>query len=411
MIKWITDELGVGPKSEVIEDNCKVVDVRDLVDKKGNLDQLVLEKIETGIRFLEERHKVAVCCDYGLSRSNAIAIGILVRHYHFGFDEAVRRTLEKTQEEKIQLEMLHTVRNALGVGMPEKRKSQGFKTAIITGAGGFLGTSLVDLLRRRHILATPSKDEIDLAKGPVLLDLLVQKTSPDVLIHLANPGMYTTTQAMGEMIVMLKNVLDVCLVHNLPLLYPSSWVVYSGYDSVPFMLASEELDPWPKGTYGEAKFLCETLINQYVRRKLRVAIIRFSPIYGVGGDKPKFIRTFFEQAKSNVPIYTHKYQNGFPALDLLHVEDAVRGIEAVVDRMLFETIHIGNGVLSTTLEIAQAIKDICGSQSDISWREIYDRNANIIMDITKAKKTLSWTPEVRLHDGLAEIYASISSQA
>ena len=134
-------------------------------------------------------------------------------------------------------------------------------------------------------------------------------------------------------------------------------------------------------------------------------MIRLSPIYGTGGNKPKFIWNFFEKAKKNLPIYTHKYKNGSPILDLLNIKDAARAIELIVEKKVYKTIHIGSGVGYSTFEIAQRIKKICQSESKISLQKINDYNTNIIMDISRAKKILNWSPKVDINDGLMDIFS------
>lgn len=86
MIRWITPFLGTAPAGSTdIEPDTGIVDVRDLVDKSGNDPRSVRAKIEQGVALLDEGRRVVVCCDYGVSRSNSIAAGILSRHADLPF--------------------------------------------------------------------------------------------------------------------------------------------------------------------------------------------------------------------------------------------------------------------------------------------------------------------------------------
>lgn len=401
MIHWINNELGTAQKNEVKKNIYKIVDVRDMVDKQGNPKQLILEKINTAIQLIKEKNKVVVCCDYGLSRSNAIAVGVLVKYYGYNFEEAVKLIIQKTNRETIQLGMLESVRHALDL---KESKQKNKKAILVTGASGFIGSALTKKLKDKYNLITPSGKEINLLNGSMALDLLVGESKPNLIIHLANPRIYTTTQAMGEMIVMLKNVLDVCRTNNIPIIYPSGWVVFGGYYDNKLLSVSEKLTPRPKDTYGEAKMLCEILLRHYQESYgLKVCLLRMSPVYGPDSDKPKFIWNFLEKAKNNLPIYTHKYKNGPPILDLLNIKDLVRAIEGVIEKDFFGILHLGSGQGFSTFEIAQKIKKICRSKSKIFLREIDDYNANIIMDISKAQKVLNWTPNIDIDEGLMEI--------
>ncbi len=130
-----------------------------------------------------------------------------------------------------------------------------------------------------------------------------------------------------------------------------------------------------------------------------------SPVYGAGTDKPKFIYNFFQKALENETIFTHKYLNGFPELDLIHINDIVRAIECVVNAKPDNSfdLNIGSGIGYSTSDIAKMIKEICNSNSEIIHHEINDFVANIVMDTSKAKKVFGWEPTIDIKEGLKEI--------
>lgn len=407
MIKWITENLGTAEIDDVNDKEYSVVDVRDLVDKEGNSDQAILEKIDTVIDLLKQNHKVVVCCDYGISRSNAIAIGAIVKYLGYDFDEAVKFVMEETGKKAIHVDILNSVRHVLGIdkrgNMPTNNK------ILMTGGTGFVGSALAARLKRSYDLTIPTRQEVNLLDGSIELDLLVKNSGVDTIIHLANPRKYTTTESMGQSLVMLKNVLDVCKGNHLNLLYLSNWVVYSGYNSS-HLIASESLPLRPKGTYGQTKALCETLLNEYRDTyDLNIYLLRLSSVYGVGSDKPKFIYTFFQKALKNETIFTHKYLNSQPVLDLIHVDDVVKAIECVIKAKPDSSfdLNIGSGVGYSTFEIAKIIEEMCGSNSAIMHHKINDFVANIVMDISKAERVFGWHPVINIKDGLKEVMMNI----
>lgn len=406
MIQWITENLGTS-RIEDVDVNDKeytVVDVRDLVDREGNTNQAILEKINAVVNLLKQNHKVVICCDYGISRSNAIAIGVIVKRFNYDFDKAVKFVMEKTKEPAIRIDILNSVRRVLEINKKDDMSTNN-KTILITGGTGFIGSALAAKLEKNYDLVMPTRQELNLLNGSIKLDLIVKKKNVDTIIHLANPRKYSITGSMGQSLVMLKNVLDVCKENDLNLLYPSSWVVYSGYNTS-CLVASESLPLCPKGTYGETKALCERLLNQYRDiYNLNIYLMRLSPIYGIGSDKPKFIYTFFQKAFKNETIFTHKYLNGLPVLDLIHIDDVVRAIECVIKVKpdnLFD-LNIGSGVGYSTFDIATMIKEMCSSNSEIMHHRINDYVANILMDISKAKKVIRWHPTIDIEEGLKKI--------
>jgi len=410
MIKWITENLGTAKIDEVNDKEYSIVDVRDLVDKAGNSQQAILDKINAVFDLLKRNHKVVIGCDYGISRSNAIAVGAIVQYFNSDFDEAIKLVMDKTGETPIRLDVLNSVRQALRM---DKKKSMLTNKILITGGTGFIGSALATKLGENHSLVIPTQQEVNLVEGATRLDSIVKNSGVNTIIHLANPRIYGTTEALGQSLVMLKNVLDVCKENHLNLLYLSGWVVYSGYNSS-YLIASESLPLHPKGTYGEAKALCEMLLNQYRDiYNLNIHLLRLSPVYGVGTDKPKFIYTFFEKALRNETIFTHRYINGLPVLDLVQVSDVASAIECVIQAKPDHSfdLNIGSGVGHSTLELAEIIKEICGSKSTIRHHEINDFVANIVMDISKAKEIFGWYPTIDIKDGLKEIMNHIISKS
>lgn len=400
-IRWITPLLGTAPASGVTDrSSVSIVDVRDLVDKAGNKPEIVRQKIEQGVRLLRLGSKTVVCCDYGISRSNAVAVGILASFENIAFEAAVKRVQDATGEKEIKLEPLMVVRAALGHAA--RTDASGRNRILVTGGSGFIGRAVVPMLENEFEVLAPSREQLDLEQGSMQLALIADQAHTDCVLHLANPRVYTSNIALGKTLAMLKNVIDVCVARDMRLVYLSGWEVFSGYQGS--INATEALPLFPKGPYGEGKYLAELLIEHHQKNNnLRCAVIRSGPVYGLGGDKPKFIFNFIDKALKNEPITTHLYNNGHPALDLMHVKDLARAIDAVIAKNIEGVVHVGTGVLTTTQEIAGHIKHLLGSASSISHVSIDASVASIAMDTDKAKALLDWASEVSLLDGLREL--------
>src|SRR5690606_7462347 len=125
---------------------------------------------------------------------------------------------------------------------------------------------------------------------------------------------------------MLRNVAEACARIGASLIYPSSWEVYSAYRTCG-LVADEATPLHAKGPYGDTKVLAESLVGRFRRSEgLACALLRLGPVYGIGGERPKFVHTFIEKAVRGETISTHRYRNGRPALDLLHISDAAQAI-------------------------------------------------------------------------------------
>jgi len=345
-----------------------------------------------------------VCCDYGISRSNAIAVGILAVYESIPFEGAVRRVLEATGEKEIKVDPLQAVRRALGV---DKKNTHHKKLHIlVTGGTGTLGKPVSQKLSGEFEVVAPSRNQLDLQQGGSQLDLLVGEREIDCIVHLANPRVFTSNIALGDTLTMLRNVLDVCIARNVKLIYLSSFEVYSGYRSCQ-LIADESLPLFPKGPYAETKYLCEMLIEHSRRTQgLRCTMLRSCSVYGAGGDRPKFIYNFIDKIKRSQRVVTHCYNNGLPALDLLYIDEFVAVVSKVVGSDFSGNLNIGTGVITSTQKIAEVLRNLLGGQGEIDATPIDSDTAGIVMDAGKAKKLLNWQSTISLEQGLQLILSN-----
>lgn len=403
MIKWIIENLGTAAYLDAIEtQNISIVDVRELVDKHGNSNKPILDKINEALSLLNKGEKTVICCDYGMSRSNSIAAGVLSKYKDIPFNQAISAVMDATNEPDIKIEILSSVREALEIKKGNDVKD-GKKRILVTGASGFLGKSLVPELSKTNIIFKPTSKELNLSENLAKIDLYVKENKITHILHLAFPRIFNTQKAFGDALSIFRNILDICKENKVKLIYPSSWVVYSGYKTES-LLASEILPLAPMGLYSETKYLCEILLKHYVQSYgLECAIIRSSPVYGNLSDKPKFIYNFIDKALKNETIKTHKYLNGFPKLDLLYIDDLLKILIDVINQDYTGELNVGTGKGTSTDKVAQLIIELLGSKSKIEHNEIAQHSPNIIMDTSKVEGMFGWKPEVSIEEGLKRI--------
>lgn len=106
------------PIHEKIIDGVKwpVVDCRDMEDGSGNPLSLYEEKINDGIDKLDKHGRLIVCCIAGISRSNSIAAGILIKKYKMDYIDAIGKVKEMVPY--AEMEQAHL--NALKKLFPSK---------------------------------------------------------------------------------------------------------------------------------------------------------------------------------------------------------------------------------------------------------------------------------------------------
>jgi len=159
-----------------------------------------------------------------------------------------------------------------------------------------------------------------------------------------------------------------------------------------------------RSCYDESKRFAEALMMAYFRKyKKDIRIARIFNTYGpfMKKNDGRVVSNLVNQAIDNQPLTI--YGNGKQTRSLCYVSDMVEGLYslAMTENISGEIINIGNPNEKTILEIADIIKKLVGSKSEIVFKEIgADDPKRRCPDITKAKKILSWEPKVALEEGL-----------
>jgi UDP-glucuronate decarboxylase len=409
MIRWIVeDRLGTAPGDSIARDRpFHVVDTRAMVDKRGNSADDLLGKVWEGVEELRRGGSVVVVCDFGVSRSNTIAAGILAEWRGLDLDAAVAHVIATTGEHAVKLEMVDSLRAALCKSPTSGRQDDGI---LITGSSGFLGAAVRDRLAESHHVVAPDRATVDLLGPVVQLDRYCRDNGIGKIIHLAYPRIYTNTDAMGQSLTMLRGVLDVCKSLGVHLFLPSSAVVFSAYRTSS-MIADVNTTMRPRGVYGEAKFLEEVLVqNARDNGEVNSTIVRISPTFGPQSSRPFLIGFAHRHLTEGRPIVTHRYRNGLPSLQLLYVDDAVAGLASIIEKGGNTPIyHLGGDFSYEPREIISKIGEILGCPAAIEETDIDDDIANVFLDWSSTETELGWRPTTTLSDGLRRTLARAAS--
>ncbi len=296
-------------------------------------------------------------------------------------------------------------------------------TCLVTGGAGFLGSHLCDeLLARGHRvicvdnLETGSLANIEHIRGPGFTHLNLDIIHPytvdepvDFVYHLASPaspidylrlplhtlkvGSYGTHHTLG----LAKH-------HRARFLIASTSEVYGDPQEHP-----QRESYWghvnpigPRGVYDEAKRYAEALTMAYHRQQgVDTAIVRIFNTYGsrMRPHDGRAIPTFLRQALANRPITV--FGEGRQTRSFCYVSDLIRGIIALAESGFHDPVNIGNPDEFTLLELAETIKDLTGSDSEIVYEALpVDDPQQRKPDISLARELLGWSPEVSLREGL-----------
>ena len=102
------------------EDGSKwlIIDARILSDYKVNDIQDYLALIDTCLLALNQNHRILVCCGAGISRSNAVALGVLVKHFKMDFYDAWELIKEKVPISNIDPLHIVALKKIFNVTLP-----------------------------------------------------------------------------------------------------------------------------------------------------------------------------------------------------------------------------------------------------------------------------------------------------
>jgi dTDP-glucose 4,6-dehydratase len=159
----------------------------------------------------------------------------------------------------------------------------------------------------------------------------------------------------------------------------------------------------PRSVYDEAKRFAEAMTMAYHRTHgIPVRIIRIFNTYGprMRPDDGRAVPTFLTQALRGEPLTVHG--DGSQTRSLCYVDDLVEGIWRMLGSEITGPVNLGNPDEISILELAELIRTLAGSGSEIVFTErpIDDPEVRC-PDISLATSALGWEPTVPLVDGIS----------
>jgi UDP-glucuronate decarboxylase len=296
---------------------------------------------------------------------------------------------------------------------------------LVTGGAGFVGSHLVDRLLDRgdhvrvldnfetgsipniaHRMAHP---RFRLQRHDVETPLTVVPTVR-VIYHLAacaspvqyqrDPVKTTTTNVIGT-----RNMLEIAQRTGARLVLASTSEVYGDPAVHPQTEDYRgDVNPiGPRACYDEGKRCAETLAFAYASsRGVAIRVARIFNTYGprMACDDGRVVSNLIVQALRGEPMTV--YGDGRQTRSFCYVSDLVDGLIRLAHADTEGPVNLGNPGEVPMIELAQHIRELTGSQSEIVFKPLpVDDPRRRCPSIERAKKLLSWSPTVQLRDGLA----------
>ncbi|MEB3222489.1 MAG: UDP-glucuronic acid decarboxylase family protein [Candidatus Sericytochromatia bacterium] len=297
---------------------------------------------------------------------------------------------------------------------------------LVTGGAGFVGSHLCErLLAEGHqVMAVDNMVTGDLAnvahlEGHAGFSFMRHDVSTpfevpgplDRVYHLASPaspvdyaelpietlkvGSYGTHNALGLARARGARLLlaSTSEVYGDPLVHPQPETYWGNVNPIGH-----------RSCYDEAKRFAEAITMAYHRTHgVETRIVRIFNTYGprMRLNDGRAIPNFLTQALRGEPITV--YGDGSQTRSFCYVDDLVEGLLRLMESDTAEPVNLGNPAELTLLEMAERIRVLTQTRSEIVFRPLPPDDPKLRRpDISRAREVLGWEPRVELAPGLAK---------
>ena len=301
---------------------------------------------------------------------------------------------------------------------------------LVTGAAGFLGSTLVDRLlaegrevvgldsfdpfypaeqKQRNLTSALAASTFQLVRGDIrdadTVESLFSETRFSSVVHLAalagvrpsleRPAAFSDVNVRGTSVV-----LEAAVNHGNPrVVFASSSSVYGEREDGPFR-ETDSVER-PISPYAATKRAGELVAHTFHHaHDLSVTCARIFTAYGPRQRPDLAIRKFAERMLEGMPIPV--FGDGHSLRDFTYVDDLVDGLVKAIDRDLdFAILNFGAGREVTVLEVIELLEKTLKVPAEIEWLPAQTGDVRRTWSDTRAaREALGFEPQVSLEEGI-----------
>jgi UDP-glucose 4-epimerase len=303
---------------------------------------------------------------------------------------------------------------------------------VVTGAAGFVGSSIVDALlqqghdvvgidcfidyypreaKLRNLSAARDSQKFTFIEGDLLqLNVPQVLEGAEYIFHQAAQAGVRASWGRDFSIYTQNNILATQMLLEAArqpavreslqkVVYASSSSVYGDAESLP---TTETMLPRPLSPYGVSKLAAEHLMVLYQKEfGVPTASLRYFTVYGPRQRPDMGFHRFIKAALCEETIRI--FGDGEQSRDFTFISDIVAANLAAARRPTPELVYnIGGGSRVTVNQVLEMIAGICGKKLQV---EYIDRQNGDVKhtgaDTSRAQEALNYRPEVELREGIA----------
>ena len=292
------------------------------------------------------------------------------------------------------------------------------KKILVTGGAGFLGSCVVEELRKRKAknIVVPRSRSCDLRERKNCARIVQDK---DIVIHLAGKvgGIGLNQRIPGELffdnLIMGAQLMEEARLARVQKFVALGTVCcYPKFSPVPFK--EEDLwDGYPEETNAPYALAKKMLLvqSQAYRQQYGFNSIFLMPVnlYGPGDNFdlesshviPALIKKIFnaqEKGKDHIVVWG----TGKATREFLYVEDAATGVVLAAERYnQSDPVNLGAGFEISTRKLAELMAELCGFEGKIMWDTSKpDGQPRRCLDTGKARNEFGFEAKTDLREGL-----------